>query len=723
MTREPAPTPQEPAKPERDPALEERIDAAIARRLARDPLLTRHQEVLRQRMRYLDAQRQKVCGERSLLAVADWHQRFGLHRDADGWLLREWLPNATAVHLKGPFSKWKADPKFALRRVSAARPDDAQPGVFELRLPQKALAHGTPFRLAVQWPGGSGDRLPATAERVEQDPGTGSWNAIVHDPAEPYAWQNPRPTPPSLPLLVYETHVGMAQEAARVGTYDEFRTLVLPRIRDAGYRALQVMGLAEHPYYGSFGYQVSSFFAASSRFGTPEQLMRLIDEAHGMGLVVLMDVVHSHCARNDVEGIWQQDGANAYTVAGDKGIHPAWGSALFDYQKPEVQRFLLSNCRYWLERYRVDGFRFDGVTSMLYTHHGLDHKFTDYAEYFSDAVDERALAYLTLANELVHEVLPEAITIAEDVSGLPGLAAKIEHGGCGFDYRFAMGVADEWIRLIKHVPDEQWSMQKLWYELTNHRRDERSIAYAESHDQAMVGDQTLIFRLVGQRIYDRMSVLQQDLTVDRGVALHKLIRLLTIGTAGHGYLNFMGNEFGHPEWIDFPREGNEFSHAHARRQWSLADDELLRYRHLGQFDRALIALAQQHGFPDGQDEYLLLADDEKKLLAWLRAGLVFVVNLHPTRSYAGQPVPVAPGEYEVVLDSDAVVFGGHGRQQATRHETFTDRIHRHFVPLYLPARTALVLRQVRADEFVAKVKSPPKGKVKTKARSKPKRSR
>ncbi|HEB54140.1 MAG TPA: 1,4-alpha-glucan-branching enzyme [bacterium] len=665
------------------------LRARIGERVARDSLLAPFERLLRRRALLARLRRRRIVAEHgSLRAFADDHERFGVHRSADGWVLREWAPNATSVHLIGPFSGWQRRPEFAFARGAE--------GVFELQLPAVALAHGTRFRLHVTFPGGGGERIPACARRVVLDEGAGSWNAEVWAPAQAYRWRNPPPQSRGRPLLVYEAHVGMAQEAARVGSFDEFRRNTLPRVRAAGYDAVQLMGLAEHPYYASFGYQVTSFFAVSSRFGTPDDLKALVDEAHGMGLRVFVDLVHSHFAKNEVEGIARLDGSlDQYGFDGPRGEHPAWGSRCFDYRKHEVQRFLLSNCRFWLEEFRVDGFRFDGVTSMLYTHHGLEHVFGDYAEFFDENVDEHALVYLTLANELVHSVAPQATTIAEDVSGMPGLALPRECGGAGFDYRFAMGVADEWIRLVKDVPDEQWSMQKLWYELTNRRRDERTISYAESHDQALVGDQALIFRLIGEAIYDKMSVLRQDLRVDRGVALHKLIRLLTLLTAGDGYLNFMGNEFGHPEWIDFPRQGNDWSYAHARRQWSLVDDELLRYRHLQAFDRALLEVACAYGVPDGRDEFLLTSDERRHVLAFLRGELLVAVNLHPTASYDALPIPAAPGCYEVVLDSDEVPFGGHGRQDpAALHATFADRIQRHFLYLPLPARTALVLRAV-----------------------------
>jgi len=660
----------------------------VERLIARDSFLEPYGHVLWQRLRRTEETRRRITGGRGdLLALASGHEYFGLHFRDGRWLLREWAPGASSIHLKGPFSDWRSDERYALSRLGTE-------GVWELELPEAMLAHGDPYRLEVRWPGGGGDRFPAWARRVLWDERSESWNAQVWRSAEPYIWRHDRPARPETPLLVYEAHVGMAHADPKVGSYEEFRTGVLPRIRDAGYEAVQLMALAEHPYYASFGYQVSSYFACSSRFGTPEELKALVDEAHGMGLSVFMDLVHSHAARNEVEGISRQDGSESlYFHEGPRGQHPAWNSRCFDYAKPEVLHFLLSNCRYWLDEFRMDGFRFDGVTSMLFMDHGLKRVFTGYQDYFKGGeVDDDALAYLTLANELIHELLPDAVTIAEDVSGFPGLALPVTEGGAGFDYRFAMGGADNWIELTMDVPDEDWSVGELWHELTNRRRDEPTISYAESHDQALVGDQTLIFRLLGPRMYDAMNVTSEDISVERGIALHKMIRLATLGTAGHGYLNFMGNEFGHPEWIDFPREGNDWSYARARRQWPLAEDEHLRYRHLGAFDRDLIHLARSRGVPDGRDEFLLHADEENKILAWIRGGLVFVMNFHPSQSFTDYQIPAAPGVYRTILDTDLPAYGGFGRQDPdVTHFSMPDRIQRHFLSLYLPSRTALVL--------------------------------
>ena len=519
-------------------------------------------------------------------------------------------------------------------------------GVWELRVPKKTLHHRDLYRLKVHWQDGEGDRIPAWARRVVQDPHTLIFNAQVWWPARPYAWRHPhfrrRPAAP----LIYEVHPGMAQAEEKIGTWSEFTEKILPRIAAAGYNTIQLMAVQEHPYYGSFGYQVSNFFAASSRFGTPEELKALVDAAHGAGIAVIMDLVHSHAVSNEVEGLSRFDGTlHQYFHGGPRGLHRAWDSRCFDYGKIQVLHFLLSNCRFWLDEYRVDGFRFDGVTSMLYLDHGLERSFVSYDDYFSPNVDEDALTYLTLANRLIHAVRPDALTVAEDVSGMPGLAAPAKDGGCGFDCRFAMGVPDYWIRLIKEVPDEHWPMGHLWHELTNRRRDEKTISYAESHDQALVGDQSIIFRLIGDDMYTHMRITDENLRVDRGMALHKLIRLITLATSGNGYLNFMGNEFGHPEWIDFPREGNNWSSQYARRQWHLVDDTTLRYQFLARFDHDMIALARRLRIYKSGEPRLLHEHGESLVIAFERAGLIFAFSFHPTASHFGYRIETPPGTY------------------------------------------------------------------------------
>jgi 1,4-alpha-glucan branching enzyme len=461
------------------------------------------------------------------------------------------------------------------------------------------------------------------------------------------------------------------------------------------------MAIQEHPYYGSFGYHVSSFFAASSRFGTPDELKELIDTAHFMGISVIMDIVHSHAVKNEMEGLGRFDGTyNQYFHAGERREHPAWDSLCFDYGKNEVLHFLLSNCKFWLEEYKFDGFRFDGVTSMLYYSHGLGEGFSNYGDYFNANQDGDAICYLTLANRVIHQVNPHAITIAEEVSGMPGLAATTEAGGYGFDYRMAMNIPDYWIKIIKEKKDQEWSPSGIWWEVTNRRSDEKTISYAESHDQALVGDKTIIFRLIDSEMYWHMSVDNQNMTVDRGIALHKMIRLITASTINGGYLNFMGNEFGHPEWIDFPRQDNGWSYKYARRQWDLIDNTHLKYKYLGNFDKAMTALIGNIKDFQASTIYKVWDNDGDQVLSYRRADLLFVYNFNPISSFTGYGLLVPSGKYKIVLNTDASIFGGFDSiDNSIEYTTLEDPLYKSenkgWLKLYIPARTAIVLKELR----------------------------
>ena len=610
---------------------------------------------------------------------------YGLHRTNEGWVFREWAPNATAIYLLGEFNDWRKHPDYALTKVGD--------GNWEIKLPLGALAHEMLYRLLVEWNGGSGERLPSHVRRVIQDEYTKIYSAQVWDPLNPYQMRHERPKRTGYPLI-YEAHIGMSTEHRRVSTFTEFRLFVLPRIVDLGYNTIQLMAVQEHPYYGSFGYQVANFFAVSSRFGTPDELKALIDAAHSMGIRVIMDIVHSHAVNNEEEGLSRFDGSyDQYFYPGERGYHPLWGSRCFDYGKHEVLNFLLSNCKYWLEEFRFDGYRFDGITSMLYWDHGINKDFTEYSLYYDGNQDESAITYLALANRVIHQVDPEAITIAEDMSGMPGVASPLEYGGMGFDYRMNMGTPDYWIKLLKEKRDEEWHVGDLFYELTNKREEERTISYAESHDQALVGDKTIFFRLVDKAIYTSMSVFDKSVIIDRGMSLHKMIRLVTIGTAADGYLNFMGNEWGHPEWIDFPREGNGWSYDHARRLWSLVDDENLRFRFLNVFDKSMIQMVNDtrvfHWRPEP-----LVRDNERQVLIFTRGDYLFVFNFNPEKSFPDYVFDAPSGKYTMILNTDNRNFDGLGRiDEKIEHFTRYVSPGRGQLSLYIPARTGFVLKR------------------------------
>ncbi len=654
-----------------------------------DPWLEPFEPVIRSRMEKALAREKDLCGETvSLKEFASGHLYFGLHRTGDKWVFREWAPNAERIYMVGDFSGWKELPEWEMQSTGT--------GNWELEIPLQAMKQGDLYRLSIHWPGGQGERIPAWTTRVVQDPETLIINAQVWSPDKPFPWKHGWPNAGSVPPLIYEAHVGMSSEEGKVASFREFRENVLPRIARGGYNVIQLMAIQEHPYYGSFGYHVSSFFAASSRFGTPEELKELIDEAHAMDIAVIMDLVHSHAVRNEVEGLGRFDGTPwQYFHDGPRREHVAWDSLCFNYGKNEVLHFLLSNCRYWLEEYRFDGFRFDGVTSMLYYDHGLSRDFTSYEFYFDGQQDEDAITYLTLVNRMIKEIHPGSITIAEEMSGMPGLAARQEDGGMGFDYRMAMGTPDYWIKLLKEKPDEQWNVSEIYYEIVRRRADEKTISYAESHDQALVGDKTIIFRLMDKEMYERMNLASTSLIIDRGIALHKMIRLITLATAGGGYLNFMGNEFGHPEWIDFPRQGNNWSYHYARRQWSLVDNEELRYAQLNRFDRDMIALIRKEKTLEHDWPYLLLENPGDQVLAFGRGELVFVFNFNPARSFSDYGICMAAGKFKVALNTDDTGYGGQGLVNTGITYYTTPGGGQDWLKIYIPARSALVFKRIQ----------------------------
>ena len=656
--------------------------------IQQDNLLAPYSSALEGRHEYaLRKEKELIGNHKSLSDFAVGYLYFGLHKVKRSWVFREWAPNATAIYLIGDFNNWEKNEKYRLNPLENGNWE----GVFG----EKMFKHGDLYKLLVEWQSGCGERIPAWATRVVQDENTKIYSAQVWQPENPYRFKIRRYNKNFAPLLIYECHIGMATNEEKVGTYNEFRKNVLPRIVKDGYNCIQIMAIQEHPYYGSFGYHVSSFFAPSSRFGTPEELKQLIDEAHRNDVLVIMDIVHSHAVKNEVEGLGRFDGTPyQYFHGGQRREHPAWDSLCFDYAKNEVLHFLLSNCKYWLEEFNFDGFRFDGVTSMIYRNHGLGQDFTNYNDYYNLNQDGDAMCYLTLANKLIHEVNENAITIAEEMSGLPELAAKFNDGGMGFDYRMAMGVPDFWIKYIKEVSDEYWRAGHIFWELTNRRAGEKTVSYAECHDQALVGDKTIIFRRIDADMYWHMNKNDQTFAVSRGVALHKMIRLITATTINGAYLNFMGNEFGHPEWIDFPREGNGWSYKYAKRQWELTDNKDFLYHDLNNFDNAMIALIRsEKRFSEIPMENIWDKEGDQ-VFAYMRKNLLFVFNFNPNKSFTDYGILVKKGAYKVVLNTDALEFGGFGlTDDSTVHYTQPSDIpNKEWLKLYIPSRSAVVLR-------------------------------
>ncbi|MEO0899906.1 MAG: alpha amylase C-terminal domain-containing protein [Bacteroidota bacterium] len=662
-----------------------------------DPWLSPYEEDLNDRLdRFKQRLEELSSGSGGFGAFVHAHHFFGLTYDKErsGWWYREWAPKAHALYLTGDFNEWSRNSHPLSKRDH---------GIWEIFLSDEAYGHlisnGSKVKVVVHGDNGAKDRIPAYVKRVVQDPET-------HDFAgqfwldRDFEWTDDGfhlETKDS--LLIYEAHTGMAQEKEGLGTYLEFAEHILPRVKKLGYNAIQLMAVQEHPYYGSFGYHVSNFFAPSSKFGTPDELKYMINKAHEMGIAVIMDVVHSHAVKNHAEGLNQFDGSgDQYFHPGERGEHPGWDSKLFNYGKPEVLQFLLSNLAYWMEEFHFDGFRFDGVTSMLYFHHGEGVSFDHYDKYFKEGVEWDAITYLQLANHLVHKLNPHAITIAEDMSGMPGSCRGIEEGGLGFDYRLAMGLPDYWIKILKHKSDEDWNLHELWHTLGNRRYKEKNIAYAESHDQALVGDKTLAFWLMDKEMYWHMEVGRQNPIIDRGIALHKMIRMITAAVGGEAYLNFMGNEFGHPEWVDFPREGNGWSYKHARRQWSLADYDRLKYQYLQAFDVKMIHLLKRENVLQSLHAKELNIDNANKVIAFERANLIFVFNFHPTQSVMDYKFYVPEkGTYELILNSDKPELGGFDRlDESTPFHTKEDEHGTSWLSIYCINRAVQVFKRIES---------------------------
>ncbi|CAH1246328.1 GBE1 [Branchiostoma lanceolatum] len=629
------------------------------------------------------------------------YEHFGIHVTEDGGVvMREWAPGAEELYLMGDFNEWDKTSR-SFKKLPF--------GKWELVLPPKddgscPLDHLSKYKLVVKDKHGHLlERICPWAKYTIPCNETKIYEATFWNPPEKYVFQQPRPKP-SPSLRIYESHVGISSWEGKVADYKYFAYNVIPRIKKQGYNCIQMMAIMEHAYYASFGYQVTSFFAASSRYGPPDDLKLLIDMAHKEGITVLLDVVHSHASTNTLDGLNQFDGTNAcFFHEGSRGTHDLWGSRCFDYTNWEVLRFLLSNLRWWMEEYQFDGFRFDGVTSMLYHSHGIAHGFSgDLGEYFGLPTDSESITYLMLANHMLHELNPNCITIAEEVSGMPALCRPVSEGGNGFDYRLGMAIPDKWIKILKEQKDEDWNIGDIVHTLINRRHGEKTIAYAESHDQALVGDKTLAFWLMDAEMYTNMSCMSElTVTVDRGLALHKMIRLITNGLGGEGWLNFIGNEFGHPEWLDFPRVGNNSSFHYARRQWNLVDDETLRYKFLNNFDRGMNLTEAQFGWLAAKQAYVSNKHEGDKVVVFERASCVFVFNFHTHQSFTDYRIGCdIPGKYMIVLDTDNPEYGGHGHLDHTTEfftEPFQQDNRANSLKVYLPSRVGFILAKQEDD--------------------------
>ncbi|XP_047249302.1 1,4-alpha-glucan-branching enzyme 3, chloroplastic/amyloplastic isoform X3 [Capsicum annuum] len=501
-----------------------------------------------------------------------------------------------------------------------------------------ALPHGSQYRVYFNTPNGPLERVPAWATFVIPDADGKQAVAVHWEPTPEYAykWKHKQPVKPKS-LRIYECHIGISGQEPKISSFNDFISKVLPHVKEAGYNAIQIIGVVEHKDYFTVGYRVTNFYAVSSRYGTPDDFKRLIDEAHGLGLLVFLEIVHSYAAADEMVGLSLFDGTNdCYFHTGKRGLHKFWGTRMFKYGDLDVLHFLLSNLNWWVEEYHVDGFHFHSLSSMLYTHNGFASFTGDMDEYCNQYVDKDALLYLILANEVLHTLHPNVITIAEDATLYPGLCDQTSQGGLGFDYFANLSASEMWLALLENTPDHEWCMK--------------------NHNQSISGGCSFAEILIGNSL-GKSSISQESLV--RGCSLHKMIRLITCTIGGHAYLNFMGNEFGHPKRVEFPMSSNNFSFSLANRSWDLLENDV--HYQLFSFDKDMMDLDKNGRILSRGLANIHHVNDTTMVISYLRGPNLFVFNFHPVNSYERYTIGVEEaGEYQITLNTDEKKYGGRG---------------------------------------------------------------
>ncbi|XP_020575032.1 1,4-alpha-glucan-branching enzyme 3, chloroplastic/amyloplastic isoform X2 [Phalaenopsis equestris] len=515
------------------------------------------------------------------------------------------------------------------------------------------ISHGSRYRVYFNTPNGPLERVPAWATYLLPDPDGEKFCAVHWEPPPEavHKWKNARPKVPKS-LRVYECHVGISGAEPKVSSFNEFVSKVLPHIKEAGYNAIQLIGLVEHRDYSSVGYRVTNLFAVSSRYGTPDDFKRLVDEAHGLGLLVFLDIVHSYAAADELVGLSLYDGSNdCYFHSGKRGHHKHWGTRMYKYGDVDVLHFLLSNLKWWVTEYLIDGFNFHSLSSMFYTHNGFATFSGEMEEYCNQYVDKDALIYLILANEMLHDVHPNIITIAEDIVDV----------------------------LVK-----------------NSQGSDKMLVYVENHNQSMSGGRSFADILLSKQAHK--SSKREDMVL-RGSSLLKMMKLITFTISGPAYLNFMGNEFGHPNRVEFPSPGNNYSFSYANRQWDLPRNEGLHCDQFN-FDKDMTRLDEIEQILSKRLPNIHHVNDSVKVISYIRGPLLFIFNFHSEMSYELYNIGVEEaGEYQIILNTDETIYGGLGvlRRDQYLLRTISKRNdgYRNSLEVTLPSSSAQVYKLTR----------------------------
>ena len=572
------------------------------------------------------------------------YEKMGAHPQGNGTQFAVWAPNAYRVSVMGDFNGWTPDANVLEKRDG---------GIWEGFV--AGASPGDKYKYRIQANYTEYDRTDPFAFRMEA-PAQNTYeglSAIITDLDE-YDWQDgdwmeTREGPGSLdgPLSIYEVHLGswMHEEPGQSLGYREIAEPLADHVEELGFTHVEFMPLAEHPYYGSWGYQVLGYYAPTFRYGSPDDLKFLIDTLHERGIGVIMDWVPGHFA-TDPQGLSYFDGSHLFEY-GDPLMrsHPDWGTNVFDFGKPGVRSFLISNALFWLDEYHVDGLRVDAVASMLYRDYSREGDWSPNIHGGRENLE--AISLLQDTNERVYEEFPEALMLAEESTAWPGVSTPVDYGGLGFLYKWNMGWMHDTLDYVEKEPvHRQYHHGELTWTL--------SWAFSEnytlplSHDEVVHGKESLWGKMPGDDWQKAAN-----------------LRLLYAQQFGHPgkKLLFMGAEFG---------QYHEWNHDQEL-EWWLTENDL--HAGIQQWLGDLNHLYTEHPalWNDEEDgfEWISYDDRENSVLAYLRRNgdeeLLFLLNFTPVvRSDYRIGMP-EPGRYGVRLNSDAEVYEGSGVGPAAVH--------------------------------------------------------
>lgn len=619
------------------------------------------------------------------------YQYFGAHLNEKGVTFRVWAPNAQGVAVVGDFNGWNI-------HDHPMSPVSDRHGIWELFIP--ALSQGQLYKYAVrQQDGEIAYKADPYGFYSEVKPKTASiiWTL------EGYDWQDENWCKKrtetdwlKMPINIYEAHLGSwkRNEQGDYLSYHELADQLVPYLVEMHYTHIELMPIMEHPFDGSWGYQLTGYYAATSRYGDPQGLMHFIDCCHQAGIGVILDWVPGHFCKDD-QGLRHFDGTSQYEFS----EHQQWGTMVFDYGKPEVLDFLISNAHFWFDRYHIDGLRIDGVASMIELNHGLDGEPFHNTQGGTDRLE--ALAFLRELNTIIFRDFPFAIMSAEDSTSYPMVTWPVDKGGLGFNLKWDMGWMHDTLDYMKTDPMFRNRFHNLLTFSMAYAFNENFILPL-SHDEVVHSKRTILDKMFGDynMKFDQFRILFGYLMTHPGKKL-----------------SFMGNEFApFLEWrVDESLE------------WFLLDyqkhQEIHTYiKDLNKFYRKEKALwSDDHSWAGF--EWLEPNNSEQSILIFKRLGstekdtLITIINFCPL-SYNDYQIGVpAPGNYRLAFNSDDRSYGGSGFTMKKTMKAQTSPLHGqdYSVSINIPPSSVIVLKGIVPR---AKANTKPEPAKKTKAKNK-----